>query len=174
METEAVALLVAAVSLLVAGLSLGWQMAEWLLSAGRPRATLLLGVAQGAGVYCGPVPKSGRLLDLDQFLRQGIDGPEVLGIQVTNHGRAPVTVDRVAVLTQGGTVSYVPGDDLVGPGLPCTVEPGRNNSWYVPLDKALALASASREAAGEPVTGVYMTALLGTGKAVRTRRTLRT
>jgi len=37
MTTEAAALLISAVSLLLAGLSLGWQIAQWLLSAGRPK-----------------------------------------------------------------------------------------------------------------------------------------
>lgn len=36
MTAESAALLVAAISLLVSGLLLGWQIAQWLLSAGRP------------------------------------------------------------------------------------------------------------------------------------------
>jgi hypothetical protein len=55
METETAALIVSAVSLLVAGLSLGWQIAQWLLSAARPKAQLMHGVVNGGGAYVGPV-----------------------------------------------------------------------------------------------------------------------
>jgi hypothetical protein len=42
------------------------------------------------------------------------------------------------------------------------------------VDSAIRLASSSREVLREPVTGVYMTAQLGTGKTVETSGTLRT
>lgn len=132
MDTNTAALMVATVSLLVAGLSLGWQVAQWLLSAARPKATLLYGLVAGTGAYSAPVPKSGRRLDVDHLHRQGIGG------------------------------------------LPIKVEPGANASWYVQLTAANLLASSSRDVLREPVTGVYMTAQLGTGKTVRTRYTLRT
>lgn len=54
METETAALIVSAVSLLVAGLSLGWRVAQWLLSAARPKAQLMHGVVgSSGGAYVG-------------------------------------------------------------------------------------------------------------------------
>lgn len=173
MDATATALLISAVSLLLAGLSLGWQIAQWLLSAGRAKATLMHGLMQGSGAYVGPVGKAGRPFDLDKLRRQGVDGPAVVGIQVVNHGRAPLSVERVSLCTRGGAMQFVPVDDVLGPGLPYRLEPGTNASWYVTEDSAGRLAHSSREALGEPVTGVYMTALLGTGKTAKTPETLR-
>lgn len=172
MKTETAALIVSAVSLLVAGLSLGWQVAQWLLSAARPKAKLMHGVVDGSGAYVGPVGRSGARLNVQQLRPQGIAGPEVIGIQVTNHGRAPLVVERVTVHTRGGQMTFMPVGDLIGPTLPQTIEPGANQSWYTDLDRANALASSSREVLKEQVTGVYMTALLGTGKTIKTPRSL--
>jgi hypothetical protein len=172
MDREAAALFIAAISLLVAGLSLGWQVAQWLLSAGRPKATLVHGIIERAGAYVGPVGDGGKRHNLRSLRQQGMSGPEVVGIQVTNHGRAPVTVEGVSVRTRGGVMSFVPHGDRIGPDLPHRLEPNTNASWYVALDRGVLLASSSREVLGESVTGIYMTAQLGNGKSVKTRRTL--
>lgn len=172
MEATTTALLISAVSLLLAGLSLGWQIAQWLLSAGRAKVVLMHGLVQGAGAFVGPVGKSGSPFDLDKLRRQGIDGPPVVGIQVINHGRAPLSVERVSLCTRGGVMQFVPIGDVLGPELPYRLEPGTNASWYVTEDNAARLAHSSRQALGEPVTGVYMTAQLGTGKTVKTPHTL--
>lgn len=70
-------------------------------------------------------------------------------------------------------MQFVPIGNVLGPDLPYRLEPGTNASWYVTEDNAARLAHSSREALGELVTGVYMTAQLGTGKTVKTPRTLR-
>ncbi len=69
-------------------------------------------------------------------------------------------------------MTFMPVGELIGSSLPQTIEPGANQSWYVELERANALASTSREVMKERVTGVYMTALLGTGKTVETPRSL--
>ena len=155
--------------MLVAGLSLGWQIAQWLLSAGRPKATLLHGLVDGSDVYDGPVTKKRAGFNLDQLRRQGIDGTPVIGVKVVNHGRASVTVDRISVHHHGGGMAYTPVGQLIGPELPYRLEAGTNASWYVPEEIAHRLAHASREALGETITGVYLTASLATGKSIETR-----
>lgn len=173
MEIEAIALLIAALSLVLAGLSLGWQIAQWLLSGGRAKATLLHGVRQGSDAIIGPVGRDGAGFNITDLRRQGIDGAEVVGIQVTNHGRAPVVVEGVRLCPRGGAMRFVPVAERLGPELPYTLEPGSNASWYMTADHAAALADASREVLTEKVTGVYMDAQLGTGKTITTRETLR-
>jgi len=173
METESVALLVSALSLVLAALALGWQIAQYLLSAGRPKATLLHGLVSSSGAYSGPVRADGRGFDLDGLRRQGTSGFEVVGIQVTNHGRAPVIIESVKLLPRGGALSLTPVGERVGPDLPHKLEPGANASWFVDLGHAGRLAAAAREVLNKQVAGVYMTAHLGTGKTVRTSRTLR-
>lgn len=173
MNTEATALLVSAISLGLAGVSLGWQIAQWLLSAGRPKATLMHGMIQGDGAFVGPVPKSGDAFDLERLVDQGFSGRPVVGIQVTNHGRAAVTIESVSLCPRGGTMRFVPIGQRIGPDLPFLLGPGTNQSWYVPIDVGLLLAETSREAANERVTGVYMIAKLATGREIPTPTTLR-
>jgi hypothetical protein len=172
MDSDAATLLIAALSLVLAALSLGWQVAQWLLSGGRAKATLMRGVWQGSGAYVGPVTKSGTF-ELEQFRRQGIDGPAVVGIQVTNRGGALVMVENVAMCPRGGVMRFVPVGERLGPDLPYRLEPGSNASWYMTADHATRLAESSRKVLHENVTGVDMTAHLGTGKTIKTPETLR-
>ena len=173
MEPSAVALLISALSLVLACLSLGWQICQWLLSAGRPRATLLHGLVSSSGAYIGPVKTDGAGFDLNNLRSQGIDGIEAVGIQVTNHGRSPVVIEGVRMLLRGGVMHFIPISERIGPELPYKLEPGSNASWYMDVKYATTLARTSRDVMKEDVSGVYMTAQLGTGRAIKTRRTLR-
>lgn len=173
MQPSSIAILLSSFSLLLAGLALGWQIALYLLSAGRPRATLMQGVMQGSSAYVMPVPKDGRGFDLPALRRQGINGLEVIGVQVTHHGRLPVTVESVALHAHGGSATYMPIEERIGPNLPHTVAPGTNASWYMPRAQAHALAESCREVLNEPVKTIYAKAQLATGKAVDTKTALR-
>ncbi|MCQ9367633.1 phosphoribosylamine--glycine ligase [Corynebacterium falsenii] len=173
MDSDFIALVIASISLLVAGLSLGWQIAQWLLSAGRPKAKLLHGVQGRGGLATGPVEKSGEPRNFESLREQGFNGPEIIGVQVTNHGRAPVTVDRIALCTRGGNMSVVPQNELLGPALPHRLEAGTNESWYMEADFGYRLVAASRAALHEQIRGVYMSAALGSGKSISTPTTLR-
>lgn len=173
MESSDVALLISALSLALAGLSLGWQVCQWLLSAGRPKATLLHGLVNGSSAYFGPVKPSGVGFDLQNLRQQGVDGFEAVGIQITNHGRAPVIVESVKLRPRGGVMQFVAIEERIGPELPHTLVPGSNASGFIDAERASTLAYVSRETLKENVTGVYMTAQLGTGKSIKTRRTLR-
>lgn len=172
MNAEVAALLISALSLVLAGLSLGWQIAQWLLSAGRPKAKLVHGILNSSEVYSGPVTKKGRPFDLEKFRNQGIDGIAVVGIQITNHGRAPVIIETVTLLPRGGVMRWISVGNLVGPELPHRLKPGTNESWFVPMETAVRLVHSSREALNEEVSGVYMAVQLGTGKAINTSETL--
>lgn len=173
MKTESVALIISALSLVLAALSIGWQIAQYLLSAGRPKATLLHGLVSESEAYSGPVRPDGRGFDIDGLRSQGLTGFEAVGIQVTNHGRAPVIIESVKLHPRGGAMSLIPVRERVGPDLPYKLEAGANASWFLDYDHAARLAHSSREVLKERVSGVYMSAELGTGKSVKTRRTLR-
>jgi len=172
MDSGTSALIVSAVSLLVAGLSLGWQVAQWLLSAARAKATLMYGVMGADGGFVGQVARDGQPSDLQEIRQQGIDHPEVLGVRVSNHGRASLLIDGVVARTRGGTVTLTPIDGLVGPSLPYRIEPGANADRYVPIDEARTILAGSR-ALDEKPTGVFMAARLGTGRVIKTSQTLR-
>lgn len=173
MSSDIVSLVIASISLLVAGLSLGWQIGQWLLSGGRPKATLLHGVQGRGGVFTGPVEKAGRSRNVEDLRKQGFYGPEVVGVQVTNHGRASVAVESVALCSRGGGISYVPNGDLIGPQLPYRLDAGTNETWFVDAELGRSLVAVSRNALQKPTQGVYMTVTLGTGKTIETPTTLR-
>lgn len=168
-----VSLVIASISLLVAVLSLGWQIGQWLLSGGRPKATLLHGVQGRGGVFTGPVEKAGRSRNVEDLRKQGFYGPEIVGVQVTNHGRASVAVESVALCSRGGGISYVPNGDLIGPQLPYRLDAGTNETWFVDAELGRSLVAVSRNSLQKPTQGVYMTVTLGTGKTIETPTTLR-
>ena len=131
------------------------------------------GVLNGPDALVGPVRKDGAGSNLADLRRQGFDGTAVIGIQVTNHGRAPVFVETVKLAPRGGRMQLTPVAQLHGPDLPHKIEPGANAGWYTSVDHAVTLATSSREVLHESVSGVYMTADLGTGATVETKQTLR-
>jgi hypothetical protein len=131
------------------------------------------GVLGGGGAYVMPVPDDGGGFDVASPRRQGIDGGEVIGVQVTNHGRMPVTIEAISLEPRGGKLSYMPVADRIGPDTPHTVAPGTNASWYMPREHAVTLAESSREMLHEQVTSVYGRAKLATGEFVDTKNELR-
>ncbi|WP_065425947.1 hypothetical protein [Micrococcus luteus] len=173
MEAPMLAVFVASLSFVVASLSLGWNIAQWLLSDGRAKVTLLHGLQTSDGAYIGPVSKNGSGLDLEVLRSQGIHGTDVVGIEVANTGRTGLTVQKIALHPRHGSSVFVPIDQLVGPRLPHRLEPGTNDTWLIPTDIAQQLVRVSQTALNEPVSGVYMTTTTATGKKRKTRSTLK-
>lgn len=166
------ALVIACASLVLAAVSLGWQVAAWLMDGRRTRVTLLHGLMSTGGAYTGKVGRGGRPRDLTSLHRQGIHGTEVLGVAVTNVGRAPVRVDRYRIeLTKGG-LSFTPVADAIGPALPYRLQPGETETWYARADSARALVSSMRDIGRRASDDVRAIVQFGTGDEKRTRRTL--
>jgi hypothetical protein len=116
-----IALGIAILSLLIATAALGWQIAAWLLEAGRARVKLRMGgIGRGGALISQAV--AGRDFDgaaaIQQAAREGFTVP-VLAVRVTSTGRAPVTVQQWMVKGQntGFGVSGF-GDSVIGPPLP--------------------------------------------------------
>ena len=158
-------------SICIAALSLGWQIALWLLGGRRVKVSLLHGVAGRAGIAAGPVSANpaGRI---EAMRSQGFNGPELLGIEVVNVGRLPVTVTEYTVRLRGGAVSFTPKGDALGQALPFRLEPGEAESWYVDIAAARTLAQAHRSM-GKPGSQAIMSVRLGTKQEKRTRQSLR-
>jgi len=117
MNTESIELIISLLSLVIAGLSTGWQIAQYLLSAGRPKATLLHELVSSSAAYTGPVGSHEKKRSLEGAHHQGFSGVEAIGIQITDHGRAPVTIEKITLFPRGGTLSLVPLGELIGPDL---------------------------------------------------------
>lgn len=165
------ALLVACVSLVVSGLALGWQVAMWLLNGGRIRTQLVHGLVGRGSIAQRAVKRGGNRRSLDSLHAQGWEGPEVLGIQVTNTGRARVQVTAFGI-RQGrkGMVINYPSGNQMSPELPTWIEAGSSATWYAELADGTALVHAANQSRMAGPRQLRMTITLGTGKSVITRQ----
>lgn len=87
---EVLTLAIAALGLLIACLSFGWQIASWLLDGGQVKLVLKHGAMGRGGAALGEVKRDGRPPDLSQARGEGFTGVDVLAVTVINIGRAPV------------------------------------------------------------------------------------
>lgn len=165
-------LLLACLSLAVAALSLGWQIAVWTLEGRRVRLTLTHGAMGFHGSVTGKVARDGRPKDLTQVRAEGFSGEEVIGVAVTNLGRAPVRIDKYSVrMVDGGLEASFLGE-AIGPDLPFRLPPGETETWYARASSARALVHAQRTLRPHASGRVRMTVQLGTGDVRLTRRHL--
>lgn len=165
-------LAIAALSLVIACLSLGWQIASWLLDGRRVKLVLKHGARGHAGAALGPVGRDGAPRDLRNVRAQGFVDTEVLAVTVINVGRAPVVVERYAVVHESSGMSFSPLADAIGVNLPFELGPGRSETWYADMDDVRALnhAAAAIDRRGGTVR---MTVDLGTGDTKKTRERMR-
>ena len=168
------ALLVACLSLVVASLALGWQVAAWHMDGPRVRLRLKQGLAGNGGVASSTVGRGGQLRDMRTMREQGWRGPDLVGVEVTNLGRSRVQVKNTSIgLRRGGMSASFPGGNPWSPPLPHWIEPGTTETWYVELDAAATLVNTTRDVVDKSAGGVHMTVELGNGRTIRTRQFLR-
>ncbi|RYV51009.1 phosphoribosylamine--glycine ligase [Pengzhenrongella frigida] len=165
-------LAVACLSLVLSAGSIGWQVATRHLDGGRVRLRLVHGVVGAGGVAAGAVGRDSARRDLSRMRSQGFMGPEVVGVAVTNVGRAPVRIDRYSVRLKHGGFAFIPVGDVLGANLPHRLEPGETETWYAEVQAARALVHSVRSIERNVSDRVRMTVELGTGDVKRTRRTL--
>lgn len=166
------AFVAAALSLLVAALSLGWQIASWSLDGRRVRVVLIHGAVGLSGMATGKVGRDRQPKDLDSLRAEGFTDAEVVGISVTNVGRAPVRIDRYGVRLKKGGFAYYPIGDAIGPELPFRLAPGETESWLADAADARRLVTTTRKVGRSSSSDVVMEIVLGTGDVKRTRRSL--
>lgn len=164
------ALVIACFGAIMAVLSLGWQIAAWMMEGRRVRVVLKHGSMGQNGVAVGMVRRSGKPNDLRNVIAEGFTGREVLGITVTNIGRAPVTVTKYWAVLIRGALSFSPIGGQIGSPLPFRLQPGESESWYVDmLDvNALVTTAAAVRKKGKFRRKVCMSVELGTGDIKKT------
>lgn len=168
------ALIVAILSLVVAVSALCWQVVSWQMNGGRVRVQLVHGVVGAGGVVTTPIRRANRAVDIDALRGLGWHGPEVLGVVVTNTGRANIQVSGAALWHQSSRSALsFPGGNALSPRLPCTVSPGTTETWYVDLVQGRALVRAMNEAEQLRGRQLQMRVTLGTGRNKTTRGSLR-
>lgn len=170
---DVVTLIVAILGFAIALVSCVWQIATWFWSTARPRATMLHGilVESGGGLsITRAVGKNGEPYPVQQLRQQGYGGPEVIGIEVVNHGRAPMTVRRFDLKHESGA-SFVPTGQVTGPAFPHRIEPGASESWFVPAEMIREASAAVSEVSKTGRT-VSIEATLATGKTIKSRQSM--
>jgi hypothetical protein len=118
-----------------------------------------------------PGPDTAR--ELDRLAASEGYTERVIGVKVVNHGRAVATVQRWSIKTsdRSGT-SITPLRETIGPDLPHALGAGEQAIWVMDLGSAAALASSTAATFGRPVQPVYGVVELGTGRTVRSKRSL--
>lgn len=172
MSMEYVSFAAAILGLLVAAMSLGWQVCSWIYDGRRVRVALVHGVLGQTMVAAGRVGRDRKPRPVAPMRQQGFTGSEVIGIAVTNVGRAPVRIDRYSAGLVRGGMSLSPVGNAIGPALPFRLPPGETETWYAHADDARALIEATRSIGRAASLHVYMSVELGTGDTVRARRTI--
>ncbi|TFC57871.1 MULTISPECIES: hypothetical protein [unclassified Cryobacterium] len=168
------AVFIASLSLIVSGLSLGWQIAIWLMNGARVRVTLKSGVLGRGSAVTANVEKNGRLRDMGSMRSQGWAGPDVLAVEVTNVGRQRTKVVRYGFHQAKGLPSVGYNDPgAFNTALPVWIEPGESTTWYAELQDAVALVRVTKAKRRSSVGRVRMYVELGTGKTLVTRNAAR-
>ncbi len=166
-QAATLSIAIAVVSLILAGLSLGWQAATFFLEGGRIRATLRPGFSSASGVVT--VPPS-QFLDKGTFgmmASQGFTQP-VLAVQVRNVGRLPVTIASWSLVTRPHVGEFQPLSAALGKPLPHRLDAGESEMWAVDFAWIAAAVSASATVKKVPTAGirVHATVSLGDGRVV--------
>lgn len=165
-------LVIALLSLAVALLSAGWQITAWVLDGRRVRLALVHGALGRGGAAVGRVERDGRPKNLTHLRDEGFFDEEVIGVSVTNVGRAPVRIDGYGVELVSGEMSFKPVGDAIGPKLPFRLPPGESETWYARAADARALVGSMGHVRHNTERRVRMTVELGTGDTRRTRRSV--
>lgn len=134
---------VAVVAAVMSALALGWQILNYKLTGGRVKIELQLG-----GMH--PSRRSmvsGSAAEQREGWEQGVARAGfpvlIIGVEVVNVGRLPVTIREWGLVASPGGLAYVPIGESTGPDRPFKLEAGTHQTWAVELDRARSLASAS-------------------------------
>lgn len=158
---------IALLALLIATLSLGWQIAMYLLNGSRPAVDLLAAAVGEADAVAIPI----QVDALEQLGRQGLTTP-ALAVQVQNRGRTAVSVTRWG-LTFSNEAFFLPPDwypNEKNP-LPYRLEPGADVVFLVELQRVTASEKLMRQT-NKPVRWCRGSASFGTGRTLQSKTRL--
>lgn len=143
-------LVIALIGLVAALVSLGWQVASWLLSGPRVRA----GISHGV-----------------MTMSDGSIGPPCIAVEARNVGRAEASLVSWGLrLPDGGTfVPPMSPGTWWGPSLPHPLAGGHSVTWLVDIGSIV----EARAQAGFDEVDVRSVVTLGSGKKVESASTIR-
>jgi len=144
------ALAVGVCGVVLASLSLGWQAANYVLTGGRVKITLLVG-AMGSGGMMTISTENLRPDWLEGLAEQGFSR-RIVAVRVANVGRQPVQVTRWG-LKPGLGPSLYPQANGIGPSLPHRLDVGEGETWAVGMDAVQAFIQATNATFGKSQPG---------------------
>lgn len=157
---DTVTLVVAVAGLLIATISLTWQIIQHRLTGSVIRVELLAGAFGRGGVATGPIAG----FNMRSLASQGFNDP-VFAVRGRNVGRLAVDVTSWDIYTGDGFGFTLPGYGP-NPALPYRLEPGSTVTFYCPVADVRALFDG-KKAIGETDSRARGSLTLGTGAIVQ-------
>ncbi len=137
---------VAVLGFALACLSLGWQVATYVLAGARISCELRAGSAGVGGAVTAPVGD----IDFRHLRQQGYDRP-VAGVVARNKGRLPINVQRYSSETELG-FSFQQFDMPHNPPLPYRLDPGAEVTFLTDLHNIVLLFRSAEDVHGKKST----------------------
>ena len=144
------AFVIAVIGAITGVVSLTWNVVSFLLEGGRPKLKPIVGFLSPRGPVYADATRDMRE-SLASAEGQIPAGPRVVGVEVTNAGRASFHVARWALRSEPGGISFTTLGAMTGSATIRTdIAPGASAMFYTDLNDAYALASAAKAAHGKP------------------------
>lgn len=133
----------------LAAASVGWNVAQYLLSGARPKLTPIIGANYGAGAFRVDATKDARptLLALEAQLEANAQD-RILGVTVVNRGRADLRVTGWEFRVRPAGARHFPAAVPGSPAIPCTIPPGGEETFFTSAATVCPATAAVQAAAG--------------------------
>ncbi|BBZ22913.1 hypothetical protein MHIB_13310 [Mycolicibacter hiberniae] len=156
------ALVLGIIGTVLAAASLGWNVAQYLLSGARPKLRPIVGTDYGGSTVPFEATTDVRP-NLGQLETQLDSDPRdrVLGVTVVNKGRADLVITRWSFRSEPSGAEFQPPADPGCPHLPCTVPPGGETTLFTKLDRVRFLVAAGEVVGGRRPQRVVATVTSG-------------
>ncbi len=127
---------------LTGALSLGWSVAQFMLTGARPKLTPVVCILADGKLYAMPATENVRQEIQDSVAHLG--GKIVVGVEVVNAGRSPFHVVGWAWRTDPSGISAMDKDSQ-GPRPPCDIAPGASQTFITEGGAVVATVRGSRD-----------------------------
>jgi hypothetical protein len=135
--TGVLTLAVAIIGLVLAIVSLLWQLFSFRLQGPRLRITLKKGYFGVGNLVSSPIG-----VDADvQMAAQGLT-EKLIGVEVQNVGRMPISIDGATAKLENGMM-FTETNLSLNPAIGTRIEPHSTETWWVRWDNVIRMATAS-------------------------------
>jgi len=148
---DVAALVLGIIGTVFAALSLGWNVAQYLLTGARPKLVPVIGMTGGRdGLMIDAVDDAWpTLLALESQLDTD-PADRVVGVTVVNKGRAALHVANWGISVLPSGARHLPAPAHGSPAVPCTIPPGGQETLFTSAASVQIAAAATQAGAGRP------------------------